>query len=248
MVDVNLHLGDCLAFMRTLGDECVDAIICDLPYGVTACKWDSVIPFAPLWEQYRRIIKPRGAIVLTASQPFTSALVMSNPAMFRYEWIWDKCLPTGFLDAKRRPMRRHESVVMFAVGQTTYNPQMRTGKFRKKGDSGPSECYGKFDRVISFNDQYYPTSIVEFYNANQQEKVHPTQKPVALFEYLIRTYTNEGETVLDNCFGSGTTAVACIRTDRNFIGCELDEGYFKIAERRVAEARSECPQMELIPA
>ena len=231
-----LYQGDCLDVMPTLADKSVDMVLCDLPYGTTACKWDTIIPFEPLWKQYKRLIKDNGAIVLTASQPFTSALVMSNPAMFKYCWVWDKALPTGHLDAKRRPMRQHEDVAVFAPGRVTYNPEMRTGKFRKKGDSGQSECYGKFNRVISFNDQYYPTSILRISNADQTKKQHPTAKPVALFEYLIRTYTNEGDTVLDNCAGSGTTAVACMNTNRSWIMIEKDATYCEICRRRIDAA------------
>jgi site-specific DNA-methyltransferase (adenine-specific) len=228
-----IYEGDCLEIMPTLADKSVDMILCDLPYGTTACKWDTIIPFEPLWRQYKRVIKNNGAIVLTASQPFTSALVMSNPGWFKYCWVWDKALPTGHLDAKRRPMRQHEDIAVFAPGRVTYNPEMRTGKFRKKGDSGQSECYGKFNRVVSFNDQYYPTSILRISNADQTKKEHPTQKPAALFEYLIRTYTNEGDMVLDNCAGSGTTGVACMNTGRKFILIEKDPTYCDIIRKRI---------------
>jgi site-specific DNA-methyltransferase (adenine-specific) len=228
-----IYEGDCLEIMPTLADKSVDMILCDLPYGTTACKWDTIIPFEPLWRQYKRVIKNNGAIVLTASQPFTSALVMSNPGGFKYCWVWDKALPTGHLDAKRRPMRQHEDIAVFAPGRVTYNPEMRTGKFRKKGDSGQSECYGKFNRVVSFNDQYYPTSILRISNADQTKKEHPTQKPAALFEYLIRTYTNEGDMVLDNCAGSGTTGVACMNTGRKFILIEKDPTYCDIIRKRI---------------
>ena len=232
---IELIHGDCMEYMERFTDKKFDMILCDLPYETTACKWDTVIPFEPLWKQYKRIIKDNGAIVLTASQPFTSALVMSNVGMFKYCWVWDKALPTGHLDAKRRPMRQHEDILVFAKGKTLYNPSMRTGKLRKKGNSGQSECYGKFNRVSSINDQYYPTTILRISNANQQVKDHPTLKPVPLFEYLIRTYTNEGDLVLDNCVGSGTTAIACLNTNRDFIGIEKDRGYYDIVVKRLKD-------------
>jgi len=236
---VSLMLGDTLERMREIPDGSVDMVMADLPYGTTACKWDTIIPFEPLWAAYRRVCKKNAAIVLTASQPFTSVLVMSNPNWFRYEWIWDKRLSTGFLDANRKPLKRHESVLVFSGGRTIYNPEMRTGVMRNKGGSGPSDCYGKYKKVASRSDQYYPTSLIEISNANQSAKVHPTQKPVALMEYLIRTYTNKGETVLDNTMGSGTTGVACVNTGRKFIGVERDEEYMKIAESRIAAATNE---------
>jgi site-specific DNA-methyltransferase (adenine-specific) len=230
-----VHLGDCLDVMADIAPKSIDMILCDLPYGTTACKWDVIIPFEPLWAHYKRIIKDRGAIVLTASQPFTSMLVMSNREWFKYCWVWDKALPTGHLNAKRRPMRQHEDIVIFSDGNNSYNPEMRTGIFRKKGDSGQSECYGKFNRTVSYNDQYYPTSIIKISNANQTDKLHPTQKPIALFEYLIRTYTNPGDLVLDNCAGSGTTAIAAINTGRDYILIEKEPKYFEIINKRIAE-------------
>jgi site-specific DNA-methyltransferase (adenine-specific) len=236
-----LHHGDCLEVMKSLPDNSVDAVITDPPYGTTACKWDSVIPFEPMWKELKRIAKPKAAICLFGSQPFTSALVMSNPQMFRYEWVWDKQLPTGFLDANRRPLRVHETVSVFAQSATAYYPEMRTGRFRKKGDSGPSECYGTFARVVSFNDQYYPLSILEISNANQSTKVHPTQKPVDLLRYFVRTYTQENETVLDFTMGSGTTGVACELENRNFIGIEKDAGYFEIAKKRIEDVTTKEP-------
>lgn len=230
--------GDCLELMRDIPDGSVDMILCDLPYGTTACKWDTVIPFEPLWAHYKRIIKRNGAVVLTASQPFTSALVISNSDWFRYELIWDKKLSTGFLDANRKPLKRHESVLIFAEGRTTYNPQMRTGRYQKKGNSGPSECYGQFKRVSRISDQYYPTSIIEVSNAHQSAKVHPTQKPVALFEYLIRTYTNPGELVLDNAAGSGTTGIAALNTGRQAILIEREPQYVQTIKNRLSDAHT----------
>jgi len=228
----DLHHGDCLEVMAQLPDASVDMILCDLPYGTTACKWDTVIPFEPLWAQYRRIAKRNAAIVLTASQPFTTALIASNMRDFRYCWVWDKKIAGNPFLAKRQPMKRHEDVCVFSVAAHDYNPQMTTGKMRTKG-GGHSKL---FDVALtsSVNDQYYPTSIVEFSNAKRG--VHPTQKPVALMEYLIRTYTQEGETVLDNCMGSGTTGVACANTGRQFIGIERDDKYFAIASERIAAA------------
>lgn len=233
--DVTLWHGDCLDLMGRIPDGSVDMIACDLPYGTTACSWDSVIPFEPLWAHYKRVIKPRGAIVLTASQPFTSALVMSNPKWFRCEWVWLKTAGGGFLNANRQPLKRHESVLVFADGQTAYNPQKSTGK--------PYACRSSSAGVTTFDQSVtgwvtendgsrFPTTELRFTSETGE---HPTQKPVALFEYLIRTYTNEGETVLDNTMGSGTTGVACVRTGRKFIGIERDAGYYEIAQKRIAE-------------
>ena len=241
---IDLRLGDCLEVMKTINDKSIDAIICDLPYGTTACKWDTVIPFEPLWEQYKRIIKDNGAIALTASQPFTSALVMSNVKWFKYEWIWEKSHPTGFASSKYKPLKYHESVIIFSKKTTIYNPQMTTGK--------PNHSMGKIlnGGIIKSDSQLhikaiqsqqsenkYPKSIQKFSNP-RFKNMHPTQKPVALMEYLIKTYTNEGDTVLDNAMGSGTTGVACKNTNRNFIGIEKDENYFKIAEQRINATKS----------
>mgnify|MGYP003430706871 CR=1 FL=1 len=238
MPKIELIQGDCLEKMKDIPDGSIDMILCDLPYGTTACKWDTIIPFEPLWKEYKRIIKDNGAIVLTASQPFTSALVMSNPNWFKYEWVWNKKQSGSFLLAKYQPLKITESVCIFSKGKTAYFPQMRTGKLRKKGGSkSKSELYASLGSEIKYNDQYFPTNLIEFSMANKSGRLHPTEKPVALFEYLIKTYTNEGETVLDNCMGSGTTGVACINTNRNFIGIELDQGYFDIACKRIEEAQ-----------
>ena len=224
--------------MKDIPDKSIDAIICDLPYGTTACKWDTIIPFEPLWAQYKRIIKDNGAIVLTASQPFTTKLISSNFDWFKYELIWNKVLPTGFAIAKIQPMKQHENVLVFGKGKIIYNPQMtprekpRTYNRTHKNYEG-SENLQKHDGKARTLTHYYPRSLLEFSNANNKSKVHPTQKPVALFEYLIKTYTNENETVLDNCIGSGTTAIACLNTNRNFIGFELDETYFDLANERI---------------
>ena len=234
---MKLMHGDCLDLMKDIPDGSVDMVCADPPYGTTACKWDSVIPFEPMWAQLDRVIKPNGAIVMTASQPFTSALVMSNPKMFKYCWVWDKKQGGNPLNAKRQPLRVTEDIAVFnSIG---YIPQMRTGKMRKKGGINKQpETTGavKLD-YVSYNDQYYPTNILDFSNcANKKDRVHPTQKPVALMEYLISTYTNEGETVLDFTMGSGTTGLAAKNLSRKFIGIELDEEYFKVAARRIHEA------------
>ena len=238
MMSVKLMQGDCLELMKDIPDGSVDMILADLPYGTTACKWDSIIPFEPLWEQYERIIKDNGAIVLTASQPFTSALVMSNPKLFKYEWVWDKVKPSTGLHAKHQPLRQHESVLIFSKQKATYKPIMTEAKDRKETiTSSNGEAFGgaTVTRRHDNKGKSYPRSILTLSNANQRGKVHPTQKPVALFEYLIKTYTNEGDTVLDNVMGSGTTGVACKNLNRNFIGMELNEEYFKIATERINE-------------
>ena len=237
--------GDCLDIMRELPDKSVDMILCDLPYGTTACKWDTIIPFEPLWEQYKRLIKPNGAIVLTASQPFTSMLVMSNPKWFKYEWIWDKKKSSGALNADVAPLKVHENILVFGEGRTTYNKQMRQGKPRvDKPNLIPNGDIRQDKSTVLRgykNEQglYNPVSILEISNANQQSKEHPTQKPVALFEYLIKTYTDPGEIVLDNCIGSGTTAVAALNTGRFFIGIEKEPKYAEIARKRLEQAQAQ---------
>ena len=229
-----IHQGDCLEVMKEIEDKSVDIILCDLPYGTTKCKWDTIIPFEPLWKQYERIVKANGAIVLTAAQPFTSVLVVSNLKDFRYEWIWKKTRATGHLNAKIQPMREHESVVVFYKKPSIYNPQglKPYGKITKRGHNGDN--YNKSGTENYQEYTGYPRTIQEF--PDDKDKLHPTQKPVALFEYLIRTYTNEGETVLDNCIGSGTTALACLNTGRFFIGIEQDEDYVNIARKRIEES------------
>ena len=237
MLKINsVNNGNCLELMNDIDDKSIDMILCDLPYGTTACKWDTVIPFEPLWAHYKRIIKNNGAIVLTASQPFTSALVMSNIKMFKYEWVWDKKLPSGMQIAKYRPMQRHENVLVFSNGTPKYYPiktqqKERTGKIYSKSDSSPLAFD---DGVLKTYKEKNPQSIIEFYKRDKL-MVHPTQKPVALFEYLIKTYTNEGELVLDNCAGSGTTAIACLKTNRNYILIEQETKYCDIANKRIAE-------------
>jgi site-specific DNA-methyltransferase (adenine-specific) len=233
-----IHYGDCLEIMPNLPDKSIDMILCDLPYGTTACKWDTIIPFEPLWKQYKRLIKDNGAIVLTASQPFTSALVMSNPGWFKHRWIWDKVKPSTGLNAKKSPLRVAEEVCVFSPGVPAYFPQMLAKKHRaeKKCDSN-GEAFGGA-RVIRFHDnkgEGYPKDIITISNADQNGRVHPTQKPVSLFEYLIRTYTNEGDTVLDNCAGSGTTGIAAMNTNRKFILIEKDAEYFSLISKRLDE-------------
>ena len=239
-MDIKLIQGDCLEKMKDIPDGSIDMVLTDPPYGTTACKWDTVIPFEPLWEQLKRVIKPNGAIVMTASQPFTSALVMSNPKMFKYEWVWEKSKAVGYLNSKIMPLVAHENIVVFSQGKTTYNAQKTSGHapYNKGKSHRPTDVYGKQVEVLVKNDDgtRHPRTVQYFKTAENEGKLHPTQKPVALFEYLIRTYTNEGETVLDNCMGSGTTGVACANTNRNFIGIELDEGYFKIAQDRINQA------------
>ena len=233
---INLMRGDCLERMKEIPDGSVDMILTDPPYGTTACKWDSIIPLEPMWEQLKRVIKPNGAIVMTASQPFTSVLTCSNLKMFRYDWVYDKPAGTGFFNAKLMPLRNHESVLVFYNKLPTYNPQMTHGHERKTSSrlDAKSECYGKAIKKTNYNStSRYPRSVQKFSSDKQKGNCHPTQKPVALMEYLIRTYTNEGETVLDFTMGSGTTGVAAKNLNRSFIGIELDETYFNIAKDRI---------------
>jgi len=211
----------------------VDMILCDLPYGTTACAWDSVIPFEPLWAQYRRIAKPNAAIVLTASQPFTTALIHSNLGEFRYSWVWEKEQGVNFLLAKKQPLKVHEDACVFYRETPTYNPQMTVGKPYVSGKGSSGDVTGNVVKIQTQNDgTRYPRSIQFF---KRETGIHPTQKPVALFEYLIRTYTHPGALVLDNCIGSGTTAIAALNTGRRAIGIERDFGYFTIAAQRVAD-------------
>ena len=233
-----LWQGDCLELMKYIPSGSVDCILTDVPYGTTACKWDTVIPFEPMWEQLNRIIKPNGAICLFGSEPFSSALRMSNIKNFKYDWIWNKKLAGNGILAKKQPLKIHEIVSVFNSG--IYIPQMTKGKYRKKMTGGikESEITGGNAVVDEYsNDLYYPKTILEYGIGNMRKgRLHPTQKPVDLLEYLIKTYTNEGETVLDFTMGSGSTGVACINTNRRFIGIELDEGYFNIAKQRIDEA------------
>jgi site-specific DNA-methyltransferase (adenine-specific) len=264
--ETTLFQGDCLVEMNKIAEQSVDLILCDLPYGTSDRKgvegkgsnrllgWDTVIPLDKLWEQYKRVLKPLGSVVLTADQPFTSQLILSNLEWFKYEWIWKKRKTTGFLLANYRPMKCTEDIVVFSPGgaaaasrnggNMTYNPQGLVEKNVKKKNSAKRlgnflhnpEHMGAGNKLLhdtEYEQKYtnYPSEIIEF--GLDKDAVHPTQKPVALMEYLIKTYSNEGETVLDNCMGSGTTGVACVNTNRNFIGIEMDEKYFKISQDRI---------------
>lgn len=235
-----LYLGDCLEIMPTLPAASVDLILCDLPYGTTQNKWDSVIAFAPLWAQHRRLLKSGRAIVLTASQPFTSALVMSNVTWFRYDWSWCKSNATGHLNSKKMPMRQHEDILVFAECMPPYNPQMFEKEKPKAAQRSVKSkgSYGDVQEGIFRTapvELGYPRSAIKFNTAYHdcEAGLHPTQKPIALMEYLIRTYTNEGDTVLDNCMGSGTTGVAALKNNRHFVGIERDPAYFAIAKNRL---------------
>ncbi|WP_254662211.1 DNA-methyltransferase [Bacillus velezensis] len=227
----SVYQMNCLEGMKLIPDGSIDMILTDLPYGTTQNKWDVIIPFDQLWKEYIRIIKENGAIVLTASQPFTSALIMSNTKLFRYEWIWKKNNATGHLNAKRMPMKEHESVVVFYKKQPTYNPQgiIPYNKITRRGGNGKN--YNNSNTMNYQEYTNYPRTIQQF--SYDKEKYHPTQKPVALFEYLIKTYTNEGDLVLDNCIGSGTTAVACENLKRNWIGFETEKEYIDIVNKRL---------------
>lgn len=242
----HMHLlnGDCLKLMKDIPDKSIDMILCDLPYGTTACKWDTVIPFEPLWAQYKRIIKDNGAIVLFGSEPFSTELRHSNLKMFKYDWIWKKSRKTGFPNANRQPLRNYETISVFYKKQCNYIPQglVLLDKSKKVNRMKPkNETVNAGENDGSLIGEYevlfknYPSQIIEFSSIGKT--VHPTQKPVALLEYLIKTYTNQGETVLDNCMGSGSTGVACVNTGRKFIGIELDEHYFNVAKKRIEEAQ-----------
>ena len=237
MLETNkIHQGDCLELMKDISDKSIDMILCDLPYGTTACKWDTIIPFDKLWEQYKRIITDNGAIVLTGDSMFTSKLMQSNVKYWRYNLIWSKSSKTGFLNSKRMPLRSHEDLLVFYKKLPVYNPIMTNGKMiTKSTKTKQTPNYGELvnNRPEPYkSDLYYPHSIINIPN-KREKNGHPTQKPVALFEYLIKTYTNENMLVLDNCIGSGTTAVACINTGRNFIGIEKEEKYVTIANERI---------------
>ncbi len=251
---INLMLGDCLERMKEIPDDSVDMVLTDPPYGTTACKWDSIIPLEPMWEQLKRVVKPNGAIVMTATQPFASVLVTSNAKNFKYDWVWNKTKRTDFVRAKLKPMGGHESVLVFSLASVAngakmnmvYNPQglTRINATRKNGGGGEGFLGRDKSNLGPNNKLHDPTYTQEFTGypstqlnvGSESGTVHPTQKPVALMEYLIRTYTNEGETVLDFTMGSGTTGVACVNTNRRFIGIEMDQGYFDIARQRINEA------------
>jgi len=238
---INLMQGDCLERMKEIPDGSVDMVLTDPPYGTTACKWDTIIPLEPMWEQLKRVTKENGAIVMTASQPFTSVLVMSNLKMFKYCWAWEKNKATGHLNSKKRPLVAHEDVAVFYDNPAMYNPQgllvkekptISKGDRGKKGIGSSGDVYGLAAKDAIQTHTNYPRSVIQV-GVDMKAQYHPTQKPVALMEYLIKTYTNESETVLDFTMGSGTTGVAAKNLNRNFIGIELDEVYFKIAEERI---------------
>lgn len=237
METIQLFKGDCLEIMKSIPDKSVDMILCDLPYGTTACKWDSIIPFDALWKQYKRITKDNGAIVLFAAQPFTSKLVMSNIKGFKHHWIWIKNRGTGFQVAKYRPMMKTEDIIAFSPNgeKINYNPQMiqldKPYFCRNASSTNGTNPLAHFNDGGKVVDKKYPTNTIEC--SKVSKPIHPTQKPVELCEYLIRTYTNEGGIVLDNCMGSGSTGVACVNINRYFIGIELDEKYFEIAKNRI---------------
>ena len=245
-----IYNEDCLVGMKKIPDASVDCVICDLPYGTTACKWDSVIPFDKLWEQYKRIVKNTGAIVLFSQQPFTSALIMSNIDMYKYNWIWKKESGTNFLNSHHQPLKITEDICIFGMAATTeskkkvymeYHPQMikglkpyscKSGIQRKDTAMVRGKCQAQNGGYLTVSDgSRFPVNLLEF--IRDKDKIHPTQKPVALIQYLIRTYSNEGDTILDNCMGSGTTAIACIREKRNFIGFELNKEYYDKACKRI---------------
>lgn len=236
--------GDCLQLMKDIPTHSVDMVLCDLPYGTTNCRWDSQLPASMLWQQYFRIC--RGAVVLFAQTPFDKALGMSNIQNLRYEWIWEKTHPTGHLNAKKSPMKAHENILVFYEKQPTYNPIKTIGHVRKSAvkRSDKTPIYGEqtFTELPYDSTERYPRSVLTFASDKQTSNIHPTQKPVALCEYLIRTYTNEGDTVLDNCMGSGTTGVACLNTNREFIGIESDPLYFAAAHKRINTTKSKVQE------
>ena len=228
-----LH-GDCLERMKDIPGESVDMVLCDPPYGITQAKWDSVIPLPEMWAELKRIAKPTAAIVLFCQMPFTAELVCSNKKDFRYMWVWNKHYSRNFLNAKKQPLRQTENIAVFYKKQCKYHPKMRKGPMRRKGVGGrQSESYGTFRAMNIKNDQYYPTDILDFAGVPANALYHQNQKPVPLIKYLVKTYTDPGDIVLDFAMGSGSTGVACAETGRNFIGIELDDGYFGVAKRRI---------------
>lgn len=242
MKEIQLLQGDCLKVMNLIPDGSVDMVLCDLPYGTTQNKWDCPIDLDKLWKHYNRIIKKNGCIALFAQCPFDKVLGFGNLKMLRYEWIIEKTKATGHLNAKKAPLKAHENVLIFYKRKPVYHPQMTEGhtpvhSYTKHTTDG--SCYGQTKTGISGggSTKRYPRDVITFKWDTQKSALHPTQKPVALLEYLIKTYTNKGDTVLDNCMGSGSTGVACVNTDRNFIGIELDEKYFKIAKERIVKAK-----------
>lgn len=240
---VDLIQGDCLQLMKNIKSKTADMILCDLPYQRTQNQWDIMIPIQELWEEYKRVIKDNGVIALFADGMFMAELMISNKKMWKYNLVWDKVLPSGFLNANRQPLRSHEEICVFYNKQPTYNPQKVKGNpnhSKGKPKVNENNNYGHFEFVDNreeLGDMKHPKSILTFQKTHPSISVHPTQKPIELLEWLIKTYTNEGDTVLDNCMGSGSTGVACVNTNRNFIGIELDENYFNIAKNRIEEAQ-----------
>lgn len=250
-----LYNGDCLEVMKEIEDKSISLILCDLPYGVTARnKWDTIIPFDKLWEQYERIIKDNGAIVLTSQQPFTTSLIMSNPKLFRYTLVWQKTTPTGFLNANKMPLRSHEDIVVFYKKLPTYNPQKTTGHKRKvskaehKTNSKMSTNYGEYEYSTYDSTERYPTSVLTFATDKQKSAIHPTQKPLKLWEWLIATYSNKNDLILDNCSGSFTTAVACDNLERRWICIEKEGNYCEAGRDRINENREDLnlPFVEIV--
>lgn len=252
MSDIKLYNGDCLELMKLIPDKSIDLILCDLPYGITRNKWDSIIPLDKLWRQYERVVKDNSAICLFADGMFMAKLMASNPKMWRYNLIWNKVLPSGFLNANRMPLRVTEEIVVFYNKQPIYNPQKIKGapnhsKGKATNKTSEDNCqvnnnYGKYtivDNHKELGDMKHPTSLITFSKPHPSISLHPTEKPIQLCEWLIKTYTNENMVVLDNCMGSGSTGVACLNTNRNFIGIELDEGYYNIANKRIESAQSD---------
>ncbi|MBR0288021.1 MAG: site-specific DNA-methyltransferase [Selenomonadaceae bacterium] len=239
---MKLYNGDCLELMKEIPDGSVDMILDDLPYGTTDCAFDKRLPFEPMWAEFKRVTKHNAAIVLFSQMPFGAELIMSNRKMFRYEWCWEKSLGVGFLNAKKMPLRCHENILVFYQALPTYNPQFAQGKPYVNEVKKSTLNYGKCNRQVTISDgRRYPRDIVKFYqvgNFNHTDNYHPQQKPVGLLEYLIKTYTNAGETVLDATMGSGSTGVACVDTGRKFVGIELDETFYKIAQERIAKAQA----------
>ena len=234
---------DCLAGMKRIDDKSIDMILCDLPYGTTACSWDVIIPFDKLWEQYKRIIKDNGAIVLTASQPFTTDVIMSNRDWFKYCWVWNKRKAGNIFLAENQPMKIHEDIIVFSKEKHNYYPIMKKREMRKVSKNyGTGQTMGgnyEIEDKTYIYDEKYPESIIDISNASQKNKFHPTQKPIELFEYLIKTYTKENELVLDNCMGSGTTAIASLNTNRNFIGFEMNREYFDKTTERITNHKKQ---------
>lgn len=239
MKNIELWNGDCLELMKNIPDKSIDMILCDLPYGTTNCKWDIIIPFDKLWEQYNRIIKDNSVIVLFGNEPFSSHLRLSNIENYKYDWIWKKTKAQGFFNAKKMPLKDYENVSVFYKKQPIYNPQGivygKFNNFRKSKLNKEDDVYGAEREFSDSKVGNYPKQIIEFSNSSGKGHLHPTQKPVPLLEYLIKTYTNDGDLVLDNCMGVGSTGVACLHTNRKFIGIELDVKYFNIAKERIEE-------------